>query len=409
MFEIGYRYRQHGQSIVEIVVVLGIAAITFASIGSLIVGSLTSVSQEAERQQAISYAQEGLEAVRSLRDADFDNLTTGTHGLAIASNQWTLSGSSDASGIMTRVITISDVSLGDIESVDIKQVESAVTWKGTSSTAATTLSYTEYFTDWNQTDGDAEDLSLDISNVQIGVGAGNKQLEDIELLNTGTGTITLDKITAWWDNAYLLRQIRLDTTNVFGPVPAASGVASGTEIDITNVSMASGSSAVNTTFFKYTGDITGTNFIIEYLFSDGSTKYAYIQEPGVGPSGGNALDLVIDSSAATIDAGDTSLVTGITLENTGVSSIIIDTIIATWTGGTSGSKIKEMTIDGASVWTGTGNSGQEQDISDVTLTAGTGSIPFDSLDFSKDMTGVTLDLTFTMGDGSTNTITGITP
>lgn len=59
--------------------------------------------------RATLLAEEGLEAVRNIRDAGFANLTEGPHGLATTSNQWNFSGTSDTTGIYTRQITVTAV------------------------------------------------------------------------------------------------------------------------------------------------------------------------------------------------------------------------------------------------------------------------------------------------------------
>jgi len=48
-----------------------------------------------------------MEATRSIRNENFSNLVDGTHGLAINTNKWTFSGTSDATGIYTRTVDIS--------------------------------------------------------------------------------------------------------------------------------------------------------------------------------------------------------------------------------------------------------------------------------------------------------------
>ena len=76
-----------------------------------------------ERARAVLYAQEGIEAVRSIRGDDFVNLEDGTFGLEIIAGQWELSGNSDTDDIFNREIDISS------ETDDIKQISSTVTWQ----------------------------------------------------------------------------------------------------------------------------------------------------------------------------------------------------------------------------------------------------------------------------------------
>lgn len=110
--------------------------------------------------------------------------------------------------------------------------------------------------------------------------------------------------------------------------------------------------------------------------------------------------LEIDSSGAQLKTGDSKVVEGILLSNTGESDLTITDVTVTWTGGSSGNQIQEIVIDGSSVWSGNKNSGTLLDVSDVTITAGS-TINMDSLSFKKNMTGAVLILEFTLSDGST--------
>ena len=75
-----------------------------------------------KRQQAAIFAEEGIEAVRNMRDESFANLSDGTHGLAISAGQWTFSGTQDVNGIFTRQIAISTVD------ATTKKITSSVNW-----------------------------------------------------------------------------------------------------------------------------------------------------------------------------------------------------------------------------------------------------------------------------------------
>jgi len=68
-------------------------------------------------------AQEGIEAVRNIRDEAYGNLTDGSYGLLVSNNQWLLSGSSDTTDGYTRQINI-----GTIDA-NRKQITSTITWK----------------------------------------------------------------------------------------------------------------------------------------------------------------------------------------------------------------------------------------------------------------------------------------
>src|SRR3989338_2006653 len=99
----------NGFSLVEII----LASSVFVLLVTALVGSYL-YGQEAtmlagNRARATMLAEEGLEAVRNIRDPAFANLTNGTYGLTTTGNQWNLSGSSDVIDIFTRQMVISSV------------------------------------------------------------------------------------------------------------------------------------------------------------------------------------------------------------------------------------------------------------------------------------------------------------
>lgn len=128
---------------------------------------------------------------------------------------------------------------------------------------------------------------------------------------------------------------------------------------------------------------------------------------GETPSGGQADSLVVDTTNAALDVLDASRVIGITIENADSSDITVDRITLSWTGVPGNRRIEEIIIDGSSVWTGSGGSGGELDISDFTL-AGGETYAIDVFDFNRSMGGATLTITFTMIDGSAKTVSDIT-
>lgn len=134
---------QSGFSLVEILLAVSVfGLIVMALVGSLIYGQ-ESTALAGERSRVAILADEGLEAARNIRDAGFSNLTDGTHGLAISSNQWTLSGTSDTTDIFTRSLAISSVD------ANRKQVIATVTWPQTPQRSGT-VTLTTYLTNWNK-------------------------------------------------------------------------------------------------------------------------------------------------------------------------------------------------------------------------------------------------------------------
>lgn len=114
--------REQGFSPVEVLLAATVFGfLTVGLVGAIVYGR-QSTAQAGDRSRAIMLAEEGTEAARSIRDANFANLVNGTHGLSLVGNQWMLSGGSDTVGKFTRRVTIT------APSVNRKVITSAVTW-----------------------------------------------------------------------------------------------------------------------------------------------------------------------------------------------------------------------------------------------------------------------------------------
>ena len=100
---------QRGFSLVEVILSSAVfVLLVTALVGAYLYGQ-ESTTLAGNRARATMLAEEGLEAVRNIRDQNFSNLTNGTYGLATTGNQWSLSGTSDVIDIFTRQVVISSV------------------------------------------------------------------------------------------------------------------------------------------------------------------------------------------------------------------------------------------------------------------------------------------------------------
>lgn len=112
-----------------------------------------SMMLSGERQRATIYAEEGLEALRNLRDASFANLTAGgPYGLATTSNVWSLNGVSDTNGEFTRQIFIGNAG------TDRLIATSTVTWNQNAQRTGS-LSLVTFLNNW------AKNIASDITIV----------------------------------------------------------------------------------------------------------------------------------------------------------------------------------------------------------------------------------------------------
>ena len=112
-----------GQSLVEALVAIGVFLISISAIIFLIFAA-QSISVDTKINQAASdYASEGIEATRSIRNRNWNELIYGEYGLLFSGNQWIFSGASDSKNNLTRKITIAT------QASDIKNIKSSITWQ----------------------------------------------------------------------------------------------------------------------------------------------------------------------------------------------------------------------------------------------------------------------------------------
>lgn len=136
-----------GQSLIELLVAVAIFGIASASLAFFILDSYSAGRLAKETTLADFLAQEGLEAVRSIRDNNFGDLTPGNHGLQILANRWVFQGTAEdigadlTSGV--RQITIENIS------ADTKRITSSVNWQfGPNRPGQVQLA--TYLTNWRQ-------------------------------------------------------------------------------------------------------------------------------------------------------------------------------------------------------------------------------------------------------------------
>jgi type II secretory pathway pseudopilin PulG len=136
------QYYQKGVSIIEILLAISIFALLITVfVGAFLFGQDSSLLS-GKINRGLFLAEQGLEAVRNIRDESFSNLIDGIHGLNISDNQWVFSGSQDTTDIFNRYIDISSI---DSET---KQVIANVSWQQNSQRPAN-ISLLTHFTNWN--------------------------------------------------------------------------------------------------------------------------------------------------------------------------------------------------------------------------------------------------------------------
>ncbi len=130
---------------IEVLVAIGLLAIIASSFLLFSVSQLRTSDETGQSTETLSAAQEGVDAVRAIRDQGWPNVATGTHGLAYSTttSAWVFQGTSDTSTGYTRTITVTDVPSSTSE----RLVVVTVVWVDASQkTQTTTLS--TILTDW---------------------------------------------------------------------------------------------------------------------------------------------------------------------------------------------------------------------------------------------------------------------
>jgi type II secretory pathway pseudopilin PulG len=105
--------KQAGQTIIEVMIAIAIAAVILPALATAVVASREGRAQEAERLQATALARQAAEAVRSVREKGWSNISSLTAGSPyrpiIASNAWSLTAGAETIGNFTRQIVATDV------------------------------------------------------------------------------------------------------------------------------------------------------------------------------------------------------------------------------------------------------------------------------------------------------------
>lgn len=98
-----------GNSLVEIIVAIGLFVIVLPSIIILITGTHGGSLRAENRLEAVAYAQEAFEALKAIRDYSWEDLQLGTYGLTDTNGYWELTQSTDSFEKYQREIEITEL------------------------------------------------------------------------------------------------------------------------------------------------------------------------------------------------------------------------------------------------------------------------------------------------------------
>ena len=143
-------------SLIETMLALFIFSIFSIGIVVLSFDVLQRDTKNEVRNDALLYAQEGLEATRNMRDRNFLSLVTGDYGLTLTSDTWSFVAAPETiDAYYARTITVADVyrdvngAIAESGTLDpnIKKITSTVTWNW-KEVQAQTLSLVTYLSNW---------------------------------------------------------------------------------------------------------------------------------------------------------------------------------------------------------------------------------------------------------------------
>ena len=125
-----------GFSLVELIVAIGVFVIIIGSMVVVSSGSYSSSFENQKKLQVNAMLSESWEALKAIRNNDWNDITNGLHGLSRSNGYWQFSGSADSYEGITRQITVSDIKrdsdgyiseVGDVDP-DSKSVNIKFTW-----------------------------------------------------------------------------------------------------------------------------------------------------------------------------------------------------------------------------------------------------------------------------------------
>lgn len=111
-----------GNAMIEVLLTVSLLIIIVTPFIYLIIDSQKNLVSASEVTRSTLIAEEGLEAVRYLRDLDYATLVDGTYGIEMNAGMWSLTSNPSTVGKFSRQIIISSVH------DDMKEVVSKVTW-----------------------------------------------------------------------------------------------------------------------------------------------------------------------------------------------------------------------------------------------------------------------------------------
>ncbi|KKQ29726.1 MAG: hypothetical protein US43_C0003G0005 [Candidatus Levybacteria bacterium GW2011_GWA1_37_16] len=265
---------QKGQSLVEIIIVMGLSIIILPALLTGLISSRQGKAQQSQRTQAVYLLNETVDAVRSVRERGWAGFAVnGIFHTAIASGSWILSPGLATINGLTQSVVVEDVnrdsggaitSSGGTLDPSSKKVDISISWEQPYlSTVSATLFLTRYLENNSFTQTTAADFDVGTKSGTI-------------VTNTAGGEVTLGAggYGDWCAPNLSITALDLPKSGAANALTAIEGKAfAGTGNDSSGVSFAN-IAITNTN--PPTANITGTfdGYKTNAVF--GETNYAYI-------------------------------------------------------------------------------------------------------------------------------------
>ncbi|MEK7576417.1 MAG: hypothetical protein AAB482_01850 [Patescibacteria group bacterium] len=234
-----------GQSLFEAIIAIAIFAISASALIVAVLGGGSGVVSASLEAQGVAFADEGVEAVRSIHDGAWNELQYAQSQVAVSGGQWVLNGnaSPEISGGFTRTIMFASVCRDGSNTIapcpatytdaHTKQVTSTVSWEARPG-ATNSVQRVAYLSNWDSKDWIQTDWSG---------GSGQAIWSNIARYDTGSNI-----------NNSITGGVQLSTSLPAWATHASSGLTAQTINEVSTVSATDAWAVGNSSkFFRYNG------------------------------------------------------------------------------------------------------------------------------------------------------------
>jgi prepilin-type N-terminal cleavage/methylation domain-containing protein len=145
-----FKQSNRGFSLLELILAIAVFSLSSVALATLLIDANISTKLSNEQTEALSYAKEGIEATRAIRDASSTAFFAleGDYGLLETDGTWSFDGDSDfINDKYTRVINITNTE-GANPATSSKNIISTISWNLTSGRVSS-ASLTTVLTNWH--------------------------------------------------------------------------------------------------------------------------------------------------------------------------------------------------------------------------------------------------------------------